>query len=86
MSVGNSTTEYKMAASTRTRNMGVKVVFEVRNAETLHSIFQMRYASKPCYIEVGMDHDIMLTRKRTYLNLLSWLKVSKRRRSVQLPL
>lgn len=34
--------------------MGVKVLFEVRNAETLHSIFQMRYASKPSYVQVGM--------------------------------
>jgi hypothetical protein len=66
--------------------MGIEVLFKVRDAETLHSIFQMGYASKPGHIEVGMGLGIALTRKRTYLNLLNWSKVSKRRRSVQSPL
>lgn len=41
-----SAVEYKIAASTNTRNKGI-LRFVARTAETLRSIVQMRYATSP---------------------------------------
>jgi hypothetical protein len=48
-----SAVEYKIAASTNTRNKGI-LRFVARTAETLRSIVQMRYATSPGHIQISM--------------------------------
>jgi hypothetical protein len=53
MMKGQSAAEYKIVASTSTRNIGI-LRFVVRTAEALRSIVQMRYITSPGNIQIGM--------------------------------
>jgi hypothetical protein len=65
INVQRSAIEYTIAASIITRSILVVVIFVVRVLATVRSIFQMRYASNPEQIEIGMR---IYRQKRAYLN------------------
>lgn len=52
-----SAIEYKIAASISTRNMCITGLLATRAPETPRSIIQMRYASNPRRIQVGMARE-----------------------------
>lgn len=72
----NSITEYKAAASTSTRTIGIKWLFEARNLATRLSILQTRYTSNPGHfkfqgLNIGLggtclpEHDKLVARVET---------------------
>jgi hypothetical protein len=70
----NSITEYNAAASTSTRTIGIKGLFEARNLATPRSIFQTRYTSNPGQFQgfdIGLggtclpEHDKLVARVET---------------------